>query len=63
MTINITDYEFAHNLIEAAFWYCTKYPGDIEQYIYQPTDFIMSIINAYERKTYQRETEIKPETE
>jgi len=56
MTINITDYEFAHNLIEAgAFWYCTKYPGDIEQYIYQPTDFIMSIINAYERKKLIKE--------
>lgn len=51
MTINITDYEFAHNLIEAgAFWYCTKYPGDIEEYIYQPTDFVMSIFNAYERR-------------
>ncbi len=56
MTVNITDYEFAHNLIEAgAFWYCTKYPGDIEQYIYQPTDFIMSIINAYERKKLIKE--------
>lgn len=51
MTINVTDYDFAHNLIEAgAFWYCTKYPGDIEEYIYQPTDFILSIFNAYERK-------------
>ncbi len=56
MTINVTDYEFAHNLIEAgAFWYCTKYPGDIEQYIYQPTDFIMSIFNAYERKKLIKE--------
>jgi transcriptional regulator with PAS, ATPase and Fis domain len=51
MTINITDYEFAHNLIEAgAFWYCTKYPGDIEEYIYQPTDFVLSIFNAFERR-------------
>lgn len=56
MTINITDYEFAHRLIEAgAFWYCTKYPGDIEEYIYQPTDFILSIFNAYERKKLIRE--------
>ncbi len=56
MTINITDYEFAHRLIEAgAFWYCTKYPGDIENYIYQPTDFILSIINAYERKKLLRD--------
>ena len=31
MTINITDYEFANNLLKAgAFWYCTKYPGNIE---------------------------------
>ena len=42
MTINITDFEFANNLMQAgAFWYCTKYPGDIEDYIYQPTDFLM----------------------
>ena len=51
MTINITDFEFANNLLQAgAFWYCTKYPGDIEEYIYQPTDFLMSIFNAYEKK-------------
>ncbi|MFZ5947458.1 MAG: sigma 54-interacting transcriptional regulator [Stygiobacter sp.] len=56
MTINVTDYDFAHNLIEAgAFWYCTKYPGDIEDYIYQPTDFILSIFNAFERKKLLRE--------
>jgi DNA-binding NtrC family response regulator len=51
MTINITDYNFANNLIKSgAFWYGTKYPGNIEEYIYQPTDFILSIFNAYERK-------------
>ncbi|MCX7875136.1 MAG: sigma-54 dependent transcriptional regulator [Melioribacteraceae bacterium] len=56
MTINVTDYDFAHNLLEAgAFWYCTKYPGDIEEYIYQPTDFILSIFNAFERKKLLRE--------
>jgi DNA-binding NtrC family response regulator len=56
MTVNVTDYEFAQNLIEAgAFWYCTKYPGDIEDYIYQPTDFILSIFNAYERKKLIKE--------
>lgn len=56
MTINITDYEFAHSLLEAgAFWYCTKYPGDIEDYIYQPTDFIISIFNAYERRQLLKE--------
>lgn len=50
MTINITDYDFANKLIRAgAFWYCTKYPGDIEEYIYQPTDFILSIYNAFEK--------------
>ncbi|MCW8849822.1 MAG: sigma-54 dependent transcriptional regulator, partial [Melioribacteraceae bacterium] len=50
-TINITDFEFANVLLEAgAFWYCTKYPGDIEKYIYQPTDFLMSIFNAFEKK-------------
>ncbi len=51
MTINQSDFEFANNLMEAgAFWYGTKYPGDIEEYIYQPTDFILSIQNAYERR-------------
>ncbi|KAF0150910.1 MAG: two component sigma54 specific transcriptional regulator Fis family [Ignavibacteria bacterium] len=56
MTVNITDYDFAHGLIEAgAFWYCTKYPGDIEEYIYQPTDFIMAIFNAYERRKLIKE--------
>lgn len=56
MTINISDYDFANKLIRAgAFWYCTKYPGDIEEYIYQPTDFIMSIFNAYEKCQLTRE--------
>lgn len=56
MTINISDYNFANRLIKAgAFWYCTKYPGDIEEYIYQPTDFILSIFNAYEKCLLERE--------
>lgn len=56
MTINITDYNFAKRLIRAgAFWYCTKYPGDIEDYIYQPTDFVMSIFNAHEKCLLERE--------
>jgi len=56
MTINITDYNFANSLIKAgAFWYCTKYPVDIEEYIYQPTDFVMSIFNAYEKCSLERE--------
>jgi len=56
MTINITDFEFANRLMEAgAMWYCTKYPGDIEDFIYQPTDFILSIFNAYEKKRLEEE--------
>jgi len=55
MTINITDYNFANRLIKAgAFWYCTKYPGNIEEYIYQPTDFILSIFNASEKKKLEK---------
>ena len=54
MTLNVTDYNFANKLIKAgAFWYGTKYPGDIE-YIYQPTDFILSIINASERSRIEK---------
>ncbi|HQV31437.1 MAG TPA: sigma-54 dependent transcriptional regulator, partial [Calditrichia bacterium] len=54
MTINITDFEFANRLLEAgAMWYCTKYPGDIEDYIYQPTDFLLSIFNAFEKKNLE----------
>jgi len=56
MTINISDYNFANRLIKAgAYWYCTKYPVDIEEYIYQPTDFVMSIFNAYEKCLLERE--------
>lgn len=56
MTINITNYDFANNLLRAgAFWYCTKYPGNIEDYIYQPTDFILSIFNAYEKKRLEKQ--------
>jgi two-component system, NtrC family, response regulator AtoC len=56
MTINITDFTFANNLIKAgAFWYCTKYPGNIEDYIYQPTDFILSIVNAHEKKRLEKQ--------
>lgn len=56
MTINITNYDFANNLLRAgAFWYCTKYPGNIEDYIYQPTDFILSIFNANEKKRLEKQ--------
>ena len=55
MTVNITDFDFANRLLKAgAFWYCTKYPTDIEEYIYQPTDFIISIFNAYQRRLLER---------
>jgi len=51
MTINLTDFEFANRLIEAgAMWFCTKYPSDIKEYVYQPTDLLLSILNAYEKK-------------
>ncbi len=51
MTVNISDFEFANRLLDAgAMWYCTKYPGDIEEFIYQPTDFILSILNAFEKR-------------
>ena len=56
MTINISDFDFANKLMKAgAFWYCTKYPGDIEDYIYQPTDFVLSIFNAYEKCRLEKE--------
>ncbi len=56
MTINITDFNFANRLMEAgAFWYCTKYPVDIEEYTYQPTDFLLSIFNAYQKKVLETE--------
>lgn len=59
LTINITDFEFANSLMEAgAFWYCTKYPGDIEEYIYQPTDFFISLLNANEKRKLEKKSEI-----
>ena len=55
MTLNVTDFTFANKLLDAgAIWYCTKYPGDIDEYIYQPTDFILNIVNARERKKLER---------
>jgi len=56
MTINVTDFEFANRLIEAgAMWFCTKYPADIKEFIYQPTDLLLSILNAYENKRLKLE--------
>jgi two-component system response regulator AtoC len=58
MTANFTDFDFANKLVKAgAFWYCTKYPGDIEGLIYQPTDFILSIFNAFEKKQLEKDRE------
>lgn len=59
LTIEMTDLEFANRLLNAgAFWYCTKYPGDIENYIYQPTDFLISIFNAFEKKRLEVKSSI-----
>jgi two-component system, NtrC family, response regulator AtoC len=56
MTVNISDYNFAHRLLASgAFWYCTKYPVDIDEFIYQPTDFMLSIFNASEKCRLERE--------
>ncbi len=56
MTVNLADYDFANSLMMAgAFWYCTKYPGDIEEYIYQPTDFLLSVINAYQKRVLEKQ--------
>ena len=56
MTVNVTDFEFANSLLSAgAFWYCTKYPGDIDAYIYQPTDFVLSIFNANLKRQMEKE--------
>ena len=56
MTVNITDFDFANKLITAgAYWYCTKYPNYIDEYIYQPTDFILSIVNAYQKRQLEKE--------
>ncbi len=56
MTINIADVDFANRLMHAgAFWYCTKYPGDIEDYIYQPTDFVLGVYNAFQKRQLEKE--------
>lgn len=56
MTVNVADVEFANRLMTAgAFWYCTKYPGDIEAHIYQPTDFVLSILNAATKRRLERQ--------
>ncbi len=56
MTVNLADYDFANSLMQAgAYWYCTKYPGDIDEFIYQPTDFLLSIINAFQKRVLEKE--------
>jgi Response regulator containing CheY-like receiver, AAA-type ATPase, and DNA-binding domains len=56
MTVNLADYDFANSLMQAgAYWYCTKYPGDIDEFIYQPTDFLLSIINAFQKRLLEKE--------
>ncbi len=55
MNLSASDFSFATNLIRAgASWYCTKYPIDIEGSIYQPTDFVLSILNAFEKRELER---------
>jgi len=55
MTLNQTDVYFANQLLNAgAYWFGTKYPADIEEYIYQPTDFILTIRNANEKRTLEK---------
>lgn len=59
LTVDITDLKFARTLMDAgAFWFSTKYPNDIEDYIYQPTDFVLSIFNAFERKKLEEKSNI-----
>ncbi|NQV50160.1 MAG: sigma-54-dependent Fis family transcriptional regulator [Candidatus Marinimicrobia bacterium] len=56
MTVNQTDLHFANQMIESgAYWFGTKYPSDIEDFIYQPTDFILTILNAAEKKRLELE--------
>jgi len=58
MTINQTDLHFATQLIDSgASWFGTKNPTDLD-YIYQPTDFILAIKNAYEKRKLEIEKDI-----
>lgn len=58
MTINQMDLDFASQLIESgASWFGTKNPTDID-YIYQPTDFVLAIKNAFEKRKLEIEKEI-----
>ncbi len=56
MTLNQTDIDFASELIKSgASWFGTKNPIDIEDFIYQPTDFLLAIQNAFEKRQLQKE--------
>jgi len=56
MTLNQTDIDFAEKLIKSgASWFGTKNPIDIEDFIYQPTDFLLAIQNAFEKRQLQLE--------
>jgi DNA-binding NtrC family response regulator len=56
MTLYQTDLYFANQLIESgSFWFGTKYPTDIDEFIYQPTDFLLAIMNAYEKRKMELE--------
>ncbi|MCK9282513.1 MAG: sigma-54 dependent transcriptional regulator, partial [Melioribacteraceae bacterium] len=56
LTLNDNKFEFANKLLKiGAFWYCTKYPTHITEYIYQPTDFLISIHNAYQKRILELE--------
>ncbi len=56
MTVNQTDLHFANQMMESgAYWFGTKYPSDIEDFIYQPTDFILTIMNAAEKKLLEED--------
>jgi len=54
MTVNQTDLYFAGQLLRSgAYWFGTKYPADMEDYIYQPTDFILTLVNAAQKRHLQ----------
>lgn len=56
MTLNQTDLILANQILNSgAFWFGTKNPTDIEEAIYQPTDFILAIVNAFEKKQLEEE--------
>jgi len=58
MTLNQTDLILANQILDSgAFWFGTKNPSDIEDSIYQPTDFILAILNAFEKKKLEDEKE------